>query len=303
MTIENDNKAIKRNVDKGYELINARYKLNPIESKLILSIIGLIREEDEDFKTYTIPLNNFSFLTDNKNHSKLKSSCKAIMKKPIEILENDEWEIFNWFSYIKYSKKENAILCRFDKALKPYLINLSGHFKSYKLKNILHLRSEYSIRIYELLKQYEKIGNRKFTINELKDILQLPKSYDSYGQLKRNVLEQAKKELEEHTDIIFEYEVIKPSRKVEGVEFFIFPNDPTDDKADKQKKLMQWIEKIRKDYVNEVLIYHPKKKANIRVSQKGILYLDNGESINSKGALQLWQWLFDNKDKLEINKA
>jgi len=81
MTIENDNKAIKRNVDKGYELINARYKLNPIESKLILSIIGLIREEDEDLMTYTIPLNNFSFLTDNKNHSKLKSSCKAINEK------------------------------------------------------------------------------------------------------------------------------------------------------------------------------------------------------------------------------
>jgi len=303
MTIDNENKAIARNVDKGYDLINARYKLNPIESKLILSIIGLVREEDEDFKTYSIPLNNFTFLTDNENYSRLKSSCKSIMKKPLEILENDEWEIFNWFSYIKYSKKDKVILCRFDKALKPYLIDLGGHYKSYKLKNILPLQSEYSIRIYELLKQYEKIGNRKFTLEEIQEILQVPKSYKSYAHFKVNVLEQAKRELAEHTDIIFEYEVIKPSRKVEGVEFFIFPNDPTDDKADKQKKLMKWIERIRKDYVNEVLIYHPKKKANIRVSQKGMLYLDNGDSIDSKKALELWQWLFDNKDKLEINKA
>lgn len=303
MLIDNENKALNRSVDKGYDLINARYKLNPIESKLILSIIGLVRKEDEDFKTYTIPLSNFNFLTDNGHHSRLKSSCKAIMKKPIEIFENDEWEIFNWFSYIKYSKKDSAILCRFDKALKPYLLDLGGHYKGYILENILSLQSEYSIRIYELLNQYRKIGKRKFDLEELQELLQVPKSYKSYGQFKRFILEQAKKELEEHTDLIFEYEVIKPSRKVEGVEFFIFPNDPTDDKASRQKILMKWIEKIRKEYVNEILIYHPKKKANIRVSQKGMLYLDNGDSIDSKKAMELWQWLFDNKDKLEINKA
>ena len=301
MKIENDNTIIKRTVDKGYELINARYRLNPIESKLILSIIGLVKKDDEDFKTYSIPLSNFSFLTDNKNHSRLKKACKNIMKRPLEIEENGEWEFFNWFSYIRYSKKENAILCRFDKALKPYLLDLKGHYKSYKLKNILALQSEYSIRIYELLKQYEKIGQRKFTLEELHNILQVPSSYKNYALFRVNVIEQAKKELAEQTDIIFEYEVIKPSRKVEGIKFFIFPNNPIEnEKEDNKKSLMQWIEKIRKEYVNEILIYHPQKKANIRVDKKGMLYLDNGESINSKKALELWKWLFENKDKLEI---
>jgi len=55
-------------INKQYQLINSRYKLSPVEQKLVLSIISLVEPQDEDFKNYQIPANTFDFITDNKNH-------------------------------------------------------------------------------------------------------------------------------------------------------------------------------------------------------------------------------------------
>ncbi len=49
------------------------------------------------------------------------------MSKPIEIQKNtNKWEIINWFSYFKYDN--GIITCRFDKRLKPYLLDIKKLF-------------------------------------------------------------------------------------------------------------------------------------------------------------------------------
>lgn len=53
----------------------------------------------------------------------------------------------------------------------PYLLQLKERFTRYELKNILYFKNKYSIRIYELLKQYEKIGKREINIKELRGYL------------------------------------------------------------------------------------------------------------------------------------
>ena len=55
--------------------------------------------------------------------------------------------------------------------MKPFLLSLKSHFTTYDVRNILKLPSTYSVRIYELLKQYEKIGKRRFDLQELKEII------------------------------------------------------------------------------------------------------------------------------------
>ncbi len=75
------------------------------------------------------------------------------MSKPIEIQKNtNKWEIINWFSYFK---SDNGIItCRFDKRLKPYLLDIKKLFLISDLRMILPIRSSYSKRIYLLLKEY-----------------------------------------------------------------------------------------------------------------------------------------------------
>jgi len=288
-------------IDKSYSLINAKYKLNPIEIKLVLSIVGLVRSDDEELKDYIIPLKHFEFLTKNENYTRLRQACKSLFSKPLEIETDRGWKMFTWFSYIEYDRVDSVLRCRLDKEMKPYLIQLKENFKSYSLKYILQMDSQYSIRLYELLKQYEKIGERKFALEELYETLQVSKSSRAIGQFKRSILHFAQEELEKYSDIHFEYEEIKPSRKITGIKFIIFPNNPEiSEKENEHIKFLKWIEYIRKNHINEILIYYPPKKANLRVSEKGMLYLDNGTNLNGKSAKTWWKWLYEHKEMLEI---
>jgi len=132
--------------------------------------------------------------------------------------------VFNWFSKIQYINKEAKFKVRIEEDLKPYLLQLKKRFIAYNLKYILPLTSTYSVRIYQLLKEYEKLTKRYFTVEELQDILQVPKSYRSYTNFNAKVLKVAKKELLEHTDIYFTLEEEKEGRKVSRLIFRIHKN-------------------------------------------------------------------------------
>jgi Initiator Replication protein len=114
---------------------------------------------------------------------------------------------------------------RFDPFLRPYLLELKREFTSYKLENIVKLKSTYAIRIYELLKQYEKLKERTFPVKELRKILGVEDIYPAYGNFKQRVLVPAQKELQKKTDIHFEIEEIKLDRKVEKVKFTIVKDE------------------------------------------------------------------------------
>ena len=112
--------------------------------------------------------------------------------------------------------------------LKPYLLNISHNFTAYDRNKISHLKSFYSIRLYELLKQYQdKTGGGwwKVTLDKLKEILKISKNqYKLYGHLKDKVILVAQKELAEKTDIKFSFEEQKKGRKVDVLTFYILPN-------------------------------------------------------------------------------
>jgi len=105
--------------------------------------------------------------------------------------------------------------------LRPYLLELKREFTSYKLENVVKLKSSYAIRIYELLKQYEKLQERTFLLKSLREMLGAEDIYPAYGNFKQRVLVPAQKELKKKTDISFEIEEVKKGRKVEKVKFLI----------------------------------------------------------------------------------
>lgn len=281
-------------VTKKYDLINAKYSLTALESKIALTVISMVRKEDEAFFMYQIPIKNFDYLTKDKNHSLLKKTCLNLMRKPLQVQEGSSWIIFNWFSSIRYEGKEGMLYFKVSDDLKPYLLQLKESFKSYDLKYIINMKSEYSIRIYELLKQYEKIGHRFFDIKELREVLEVPKSY-LYSNMKRKVLNIALKEINQFSDIYINFEEIKPSRSVTGLKFNIIPNI---ENSKDDKKFLKWVNLMRETYVNQEIIYYPDLEANVRINTKGYLYLDNGQGIKHDKAKTFWKWAYKNQDKL-----
>ncbi|WP_054637768.1 replication initiation protein [Thalassobacillus sp. C254] len=183
---------------KSNALIEASYKLGINEHKIIRFVASKIKKTDDDFKTYRISVKEFAKsigVKGNGYYKEIEKMSYELLKKPLKIKIDDDYIMAPWFSYIRYRDKEGIIELRFDKFFKPYLLNLKEEFTKYTFDQISELKSSYSIRIYELLKQFEGIGKREFRVEDLKDKLGCSDMYKEYSNFKLKVLKVAKKEL------------------------------------------------------------------------------------------------------------
>lgn len=114
-----------------------------------------------------------------------------------------------------------------DDAL-PLMFEFKNKYFTYRLWNALQLKSSNQIRMYEILKQYEKIGYRIVSLEELRELLGIEKNeYKVYKDFRRRVLDSCQQALEENTDIKFTYEPYGskgPGGKVISLKFTIESN-------------------------------------------------------------------------------
>lgn len=217
-------------VTKSNKLIEANYKLGVVEQKIILCLASNINPSDSDFQTYKFAIKEFHKLLGLKGtpkYTELRQITKDLMQKVFEIRIDKKVIQVSWLSYVAYNETEGTIDIRFDPFLRPYLLELKREFTSYKLENIVKLNSSYAIRIYELLKQYEKLQERTFLLADLRKMLGVEDIYPAYGNFKQRVLLPAQKELQKKTDITFKIEEIKIGRRVDKIKFTITPEKKT----------------------------------------------------------------------------
>jgi plasmid replication initiation protein len=219
-----------REVVKNNKLINAHYKLSIGEQKLVLTLCSKIKSDDITFKEYKLDAKEFFELLGLKsleNHTHLQNVCKKLSSRVFNIESDDGFRIFPWLHHVQYKKGDGKILIQFHEELAPYLLFVKNNiYTKYKLGNVLQFKSEYSIRIYELMKQiYPRIKQRTMTIEELRNTLGIEKNeYTKYSNFKRVVLETAKKEINSKSDIEIEITEIKKARKVVSLVFSVAEN-------------------------------------------------------------------------------
>lgn len=215
-------------VTKANTLITANYDLSLQEQKLILTLASMVQPTDEEFKEYEFKIKDFMELLGIETQTKyteIPKITKELMKKVFEIKEGKDIIQLSWLSSARYKTGEGLVILKFDSSLKPYMLQLKELYTSYKLENILSLKSKYSLRLFELLKsnEYKKVWN--IELEELKKLLgATEKSYSVYQNVKNRIIIKAQKELREKTDICFDFEEIKTGRKVTSIKFFIKVN-------------------------------------------------------------------------------
>ena len=189
----------------------------------------MVQPTDEEFKEYEFKIKDFMRLLEIESKTKyteIPKITKELMKKVFEIKEGKDIIQLSWLSSARYKTGEGLVILKFDSSLKPYMLQLKEFYTSYKLENILSLKSKYSLRLFELLKcnEFKKIWN--IDLKDLKDLLGATgKSYSIYQNVKNRILIQAQKELNNKTDIWFDFEEIKTGRKVTAIKFYIYSNN------------------------------------------------------------------------------
>lgn len=226
----------KQLVIKSNFLVEASYRLSAVEQKVVLTLATKIKKTDREFKQYLFNLRDlahFLGLESNADYDYLRKITHNLLSKVLTLKKEDSVLQTHWLESVEYFDNKTTVGLRFNPDLKPFLIHLKNNFTKYHLKYAIQLKSRFSIRLYELLKQYENIGFRVFPLEELRDRLGVgPEEYPLYGNFKAKVLKVAQKELKAKTDLSFKFEELKTGRKVTDLKFTItskkFPDQPAE---------------------------------------------------------------------------
>jgi len=226
-------------VVKSNALIESKSSLTATEQKIVLCLISMISPEDEDFCKYILKISDFmdiAGIKDKSSYRRIQNSTETLMKKILKIKQPNSILFVAWLSSVKYLTGEGLVELEFSPELKPYLLNLKSHFTQYQLANVMKLKSFYSIRIYELLKQYESFNVRTFEIKELREWLGIAENkYKKYNDFKKKVLLVATNEITQKTDLVTSFEEIKSQRKITKIKF-VFKRERKSESIDLHEK-------------------------------------------------------------------
>jgi len=224
-------------VSKDNALIEAGYRLSITETQIILYGIALINPLQPEFpKIYRIEIDRFAEMF-NREHGQIYKEVKeSVLKRFWErdfsyIDKNGDIVLIRWLTKITYNDKKGYLEIRFSDEVQPYLHQLKGNFTSYYINNIAKFKSVYSIRFYEysimLLNKnnYEKKLKFSLPVSEIKQKLGLDDKYNRFSNLKSRILEPAKNEINQFSDIFFDYSVEKLGRTPYKINFKVSKKD------------------------------------------------------------------------------
>ena len=205
---------------KSNQVIEASYTLTTIEQRLILSAIAQVPkgEEISDDVLYPLTTKNLVKLGgDGKaSHKEFKDAVNRLYERSIVLRDGDESDSFRWIQE-KVFKESTVAFIRFSKPILPFLSNLKAEFTKYLESDIVGMSSPYSIRFYELIMQYRSIGKREISLEDLRWMFQLQNKYPVWADLKKRVIDQATKEINEHSPYNLTIEPKRTGRKITSI--------------------------------------------------------------------------------------
>jgi plasmid replication initiation protein len=210
-------------------LVEARYSLTLQEKRLILWLISKIQPDEEDFKKHELSVQEFMELLElkgNANYKELQKITLGLMKKILVIKRPEERTLtqVNWINYAHYEEGHGKIQLAFSEAMKPFLLHLKSQFTAIEITDLMQFTSIHAIRIYELLMQYQNIGERILSIDEIRECCGVKDKLKQYGEFEKYLLLIAQREINAKSDISFEFERIKNGRKIIAIKFLISKN-------------------------------------------------------------------------------
>ena len=215
-------------VRKSNALIqNAMYSLTLSQQKLMLHIFAMIKPSDTELPRYEMSIYEFLKLCGVDPHN---GSMYKQVKKNIEDIANAkvQWirlagtqkiTMFRWLSSATIDEGTGKIVLTLDQSLKPHLIQLKEFYTTMNITYTLPMKSQYSIKIYELCKSYQNLYLEKkkkgeplvWSIETLKK--QVDCNASNWAHVRRTVLDKAKSEINGKTDILFDYAVYEKDRQ------------------------------------------------------------------------------------------
>jgi plasmid replication initiation protein len=241
---------------KSNQLVEASYRMDLMEQRLVLAAIVEAREQDILLKEQPVKIEAKRFaalfgIDEADAYRLMKEAKNRLYDRSLNIIDADgSIGSIRWVEGVFYKDGDGFVKLKFSSYVTPYLARLETEYTEYRLGQIGKLTSAHAVRIYELCAQYKKShqGGREISISDLKQMLCMTDEYPRLDDFKRRVIAPAVKQINEHTDLQVTVENVKTGRTVTGLFFSVSEKTakpvPTKKKAAKPFKLTrEYIEK------------------------------------------------------------
>jgi hypothetical protein len=233
----------------------SRYKLNVQELKIVAYLISQMKPQMTEIPRMTMSVKSFCDVcginNSGRSRKQVQDSVLSLRNKGWWFEDEKSMSSVAWIEHVEYDKGKDTIELELSRKLTEYIVLKKIEKRTqYELISIIDMQSEYSIRLFELLKSYSSMGRAEFQVDELRKILgATAKTYKEYKHFKAKVLNLALSEINNGKYPILEVklEVTRRNRKVDILIFNI--------------KELTSFETVQKGHDNEL------EKTNVRIEE------------------------------------
>lgn len=265
-------KLRRQKVIKANELIQHRtHMLSVQEQKIILFLISQLKPDQKEFEYQTFDIIDFCEAcgidaSQGKNYADLRKSVQTLSDKSMWVIGQETDTLMRWISNAKIEKGQGKIEIRFDEEMKPFLLELKNRYTQFDLIYTLTMRSKYSVRLYEILKSYEKIGAPvQLSLDRFQQLI--GSEYGRWQDIKRRIVEPAIKEINEVGDLRVLYTTKKKGKAIVGITFSVIPKRDFEQQVKTHRAIQARLDKVKE----------PTASAEPVEPLHGQLTLDGGE--------------------------
>ena len=209
---------------KSNKLIGMQTQLSLVQMKIFALLISkTLKNPNSEYIRFNAKELMISCNITDSNYTILKNTTANMIKPVIFITNEIVQEQYPLLDGVVYGKW--IVDIAIHRKVKPYILDVATKYTKYYFENISFLNSMHSIRLYELLKEYEFRWTRDFNIEDFRFLLNIKDwMYSRPYDLKTKIIEKAQKKIEKKTDISFLYQEKKDGRKLVWLSFKISSN-------------------------------------------------------------------------------
>lgn len=211
-------------IRKDNRIVSACYQLTLNEQRLILTAIAKVKYGEKipfdiDITAHEF-LKTFPDVGEQNVHEALNEAVNRLFDRKIRVENPIEINEFRWIDgKTTYKKRESRIKFSFSRQIIPYLEDLQQKFTKYRLGDVCSLKSIHSIRIFEMLTQFENTGYLLLEVDKFKERMGIAEKYTDFSDMKRRVIDVAIKELNSKSTLNISYKIERVGRTANKIAF------------------------------------------------------------------------------------
>jgi len=217
-------------INKSNYLIQASYRLTLQEQRLVLACLSKVDSREVDNQKQPVRLKAIrlsaqeyatAFGISLKNaHRELYDAADRLYERSVIVSDPKRTKKVRWIqSQIKTNTGDGEVELLFSDDMAKYISELAGRYTSYLLTSVNCLKSIHSIRLFELLMQWKKVGHLTITVEDLRQYLDLNDKYKMFKAFRSRVISPAVDELNEKSGFAIKLTTMGRGRKVTHLVF------------------------------------------------------------------------------------